>query len=318
MPFAVGKRLFATVRGGCQADWRFGLETAGEAIQDVGMYRPIFALVLVPALALAAAPVGYAQATGYLKKSSRPTLYQPLNLLDGREITAWCSTSGDPLADSITFGFKAPVRIDEVRVYTGNGFDDDSFKQFARAKKFILKTPTGETSFTVSDHRGLQPVTLNPPLTSARFELDIVDTYPPEDPEQPICVTDVVFFSGGKPLNGPWLTQKLKFDRQRAPFLGTWFAGYPGAADRFLSFFFDSSFHYSYEPFDPANNPHAFSGKYQPSTKRIVLEIPGKGRVSAAVKFGRAKDDSGHSYRTLTLSGKGLPADLEGTFREKP
>ena len=35
-----------------------------------------------------AAPVGYAQASGYFKKDSRPSLYQPLNLLDGREATS--------------------------------------------------------------------------------------------------------------------------------------------------------------------------------------------------------------------------------------
>ena len=52
-----------------------------------------FMLVLaVPSVALAA-PVGYAQATGYYKQSSRPTLYQPLNLLDGRETTGCMSVT---------------------------------------------------------------------------------------------------------------------------------------------------------------------------------------------------------------------------------
>ena len=282
------------------------------------MYRPLLLLAVVPAVALAAAPVGYAQATGYYKKDSRPTLYQPLNLLDGREITAWCSTSGDPLADALTFGFKGRVKIDEVRVYTGNGFDADSFKSFARARKFVLKGPVGETSFSVSDTRGQQAVAINPPLDGARFELDIVDTYPPEDPEQPVCVTDVVFYSNGKPLNGPWLTQKLKYDRQRAPLLGTWFGGYEGAADKFLSFFFDNEFRYSYEPYDPANNPHAFNGKYAVSGNRITFELPGKGKVVAVVRRGTKKDEAGHTIRTIKLEGKDLPADLQGEFRDHP
>src|SRR5215471_20290733 len=80
-----------------------------------------------------ATPIGYAQATGYYKKDTRPTLYQPLNLLDGREITCWCSTSSDPLAETLTFGFKDMAKIDEIRIYTGNGFDDRTFQEFSRA-----------------------------------------------------------------------------------------------------------------------------------------------------------------------------------------
>jgi hypothetical protein len=282
------------------------------------MYRLLLPVAVFPALALAAAPVGYAQATGYFKKDSRPTLYQPLNLLDGREITAWCSTSADPFAETLTFGFKGRVKIDEVRVYTGNGFDEDSFKTYARGKKFVLKGPVGETSFTVSDHRGQQAVALNPPLEGARFELDVVDTYPPEDPESPVCMSDVVFYYNGKPLNGPWLTQKLKYDRQRAPLLGTWFGGYAGAADKFLSFFFDSDFRYSYEPYDPANNPHAFNGKYEVAGNRVSFEIPGKGKVVATVHRGKAQDEAGHTIHTIKLEGKDLPADLQGEFRDRP
>ena len=108
-------------------------------------------VLALPAVSLAAAPqIGYAQATGYFKRDTRPTLYQPLNLLDGREATAWCSPTADPLSEQITFGFKEPAKIDEVRVYTGNGFDDSTWKDFAKAKKFSLKGPTGGTKFTVN------------------------------------------------------------------------------------------------------------------------------------------------------------------------
>src|SRR6476619_3162807 len=92
-------------------------------------------VAVIAALPAFAGPIGYAQATGYFKKDSRPTLYQPLNLLDGRESTAWCSPTGDPLSEKLTFGFKGPVTIDEVRVYTGNGFDEATFTDFGRAKK---------------------------------------------------------------------------------------------------------------------------------------------------------------------------------------
>jgi hypothetical protein len=273
--------------------------------------------LLASSVALAAAPVGYAQATGYLKKASRPTLYQPLNLLDGREITSWCSPTADPLAEYLTFGFKGPVQVDEIRVYTGNGFDEGSFHQYARAKKFLIKGPTGETSFTVADQRGLQAVSLNPPLSGARFVMEILDTYPPEDPESPVCVTDVVFYSNGKPLNGSWLTQKLKYDRARAPVLGTWFAGYPGAADHFLSFFFDKTYRFSYQPFDPEEQGKSFGGKYEVNGNRVTLEVPGKGRVSGVLKHSKSVQE-GQTTRALSLKGSNLPPELSGDYRDHP
>ena len=46
------------------------------------------ALATMVAAPVSAGSIGYAQATGYFKKESRPTLYQPLNLLDARDATA--------------------------------------------------------------------------------------------------------------------------------------------------------------------------------------------------------------------------------------
>ena len=44
----------------------------------------------------------------------------------------WHTTS-DPLNEELTFGFKGATKIDEIRVYTGNGFDENTWQQFARA-----------------------------------------------------------------------------------------------------------------------------------------------------------------------------------------
>src|SRR5262249_45151494 len=150
----------------------------------------------------------------------------------------------------LTFGFKDMAKIDEVRIYTGNGFDDRTFQDFSRAKKLVLKAPTGARTIMLADHRGLQAVAVNPPLAGAQFMLEIVEEFPAEDPEMPVCITDVIFYSDGKPLNGSWLTQRLKYDKGQAPLLGTWFAGPEGAPDRFLSFFFDGTYRLVFQPFD--------------------------------------------------------------------
>jgi hypothetical protein len=262
--------------------------------------------------------VGYAQATGYFKRESRPTQYQPLNLLDSREGTAWCARGADHLADVLSFGFKDTAKVDEVRVYTGNGFDDATFKSFGRAKKLTLKTLSGGSTFQVDDRRGLQAVTLSPPLVGARFTLEVLDTYAADDVEMPVCITDIVFYSDGKPLNGTWLTPKLKYDRHRAAILGTWYGGFEGAADRFLSFYFDETYRYVHEPLDPDAKGKSFTGSYEVSGSHIVMNVPGKGKVVADLRRERRVDDNGSVHHTLALEGAGLPRELTEVFRDSP
>lgn len=262
-----------------------------------------------------AGPIGYAQATGYFKKDSRPTLYQPLNLLDARNNTAWCSTGADPLDDTLVFGFKGSARVEEIRITTGNNFDEATFKDFQRAHKLELKGLRDGRKFSVADQRGPQSVPINPPLEASRLTLEVLEAYPAEDPEVPVCITDIVFISEGKPLNGPWMSPKLKYDKAVQPLLGTWFGGYPGAPDRFLSFFYDGTYRYSYEPFDQARDkPKEISGSYDATPSRLTLELPGKGKVNARVTRDKLKGDKGTG---LTLEGD-LPQELRTTFRSVP
>jgi hypothetical protein len=274
------------------------------------LFGAVAVLFALPALA---GPIGYAQATGYFKQDSRPTLYQPLNLLDGRDATAWCSPTADPLNELLTFGFNQPVRVDELKITTGNNFDESHWNQFARAHKFAIKTGKQTQTFTVEDVRGPQTIALKAALVGSRFRVEVLDQFPAEDPDQPVCVTDFVFMSEGKPLNGPWLTTKLKYDKYEAQVMGTWYAGFAGAPDRFLSFNFDGTWHYSYEPFDEARaQPKKLEGGYDISAARLTLELGGKKKP---LKFTKDVNKSGGS--TLTLEGE-LPDDLKAAWRSTP
>lgn len=282
---------------------------------------PLAALLGAPALG--APGVGYATSPGYYKKDSRPTLYQPLNLLDARELTVWCSRSSDAQEDPIRFGLRGPATIDEIRVYTGNGTDDDTFQEFSRAKKLSLKGPTRGTSFTLADQRGLQAITLNPPIQGEQFTLEILDAYTSDDPESPVCLTDVVFYSDGKPLNGNWLTQKLKYDKARAQVLGTWYAGYKGAPDRYLSFFFDGTYRFLHDPIEKKRGmrERSFSGDYEVRGNTVVLQVPGKGRVVGKLSVERAgaqgEFEDSPPLRSITFDGKDTPDDLKLPYRDQ-
>ncbi|MDP1828614.1 MAG: hypothetical protein Q8L48_35435 [Archangium sp.] len=273
----------------------------------------VFALAATVAAPVSAAGIGYAQATGYFKKDTRPTLYQPLNLLDGRDITAWCSTTSDPLNELLTFGFNGAVRIEELRINSGNNFDANTWNDYGRARKVVIRSGKQSQTVSIEDVRGAQSVQLNPPMLGSRFTIEVLDHYPAEDPDAPVCVTDIVFVSEGKPLNGPWLTTRLKFDKSTAGVMGTWYAGFEGTPDRFLSLNFDGTFRYSYEPFDTTRNKEkVVQGTYDVSASRLVFEIGGK---KHGVKY--SKDPGKKAGHTLTFDGE-LPEDLKGNWRSLP
>jgi hypothetical protein len=268
---------------GCQGAGR-GLENAPgpEYGPRIAMRSQLLLLLFGLSSAAHAAPpeLGYAQASNYFKKDARPTQYQPLNLVDGRESTAWCSSSADPLVERLTFGFKDEVRVDEVRVYTGNGADEEAWKTFARAKKLAVKGQGGGATLNLRDERGLQSVALKTPLTGVEFSVEVLDLFPADDFDQPTCISDVVFYSEGKPLNGGWLAPKLKYDRTLSPLLGTWYAGSPRAPTHFLSLYVDGTWRYAYEPWDAPRDARQLAGTYDVSGSGVTLNLPDGAKLS--------------------------------------
>jgi hypothetical protein len=297
------------------------LERSKQADPECQVMRhlPVLAsvLVLVSAPRVLASPppnVGYAQASDYLDKETRPQVYTPLNVLDGRDATVWCASDQQGTRARMTIGFKGVASLDEVRVYTGNGSTRDSFKSYARAKKITLEGKNGARNFTLEDKRGLQTVPLNPPITGGWVTLEVKDTYPGSEPEIPACLTDVVFYSGGKPLNGTKLAPVMKYNARMAPLLGTWFAGHEGAPDRFLSFYVDGTYHFVYEPLS-GEEPTMVAGGFRASSSRLSLELPKKGRIS--VRFTRAEAEGSPGGYTLTLEGN-LPDEWKTPYRSQP
>lgn len=275
---------------------------------------PLVCLLLAPSAALAAPPApGYAQADDYLEKDSHPERHAPLNLLDGRDTTAWCATGGQ--AGPVTIGFKEAVTVDEVRVYTGDGTSRESFKARARAKKLTLTSVDAARSLTVEDKRGLQAVPLGSPLSGTRFTLEVADRFPGAQDDAPVCVTDLVFYSEGKPLNGTFLASRFKYDARLAPLLGTWFGGHEGAPERFLSFYVDGTWRFDLAPLEDGE-PTSATGAYTVSGSRLTLDVPKKGKVTVRFERTAAKDGE-KTGATLALDGA-LPEEWGRTFRGQP
>ncbi|QQR48313.1 hypothetical protein JKA73_24760 [Myxococcus xanthus] len=286
-----------------------GLEPRSRGDQRCGDMRRLLLASLLSATAASAAPnvpPGYVQASDWLDRTSQPERYGPLNVLDGRDSTAWC-VSGDAPA-SFTFGFKDIVTVDEVRVYTGDGSDRAAFKARARARKLTLTGIKEARSVRVEDKRGLQVVPLKPGLRGARFTLEVSERFPGAKDDAPVCVTDIVFYAGGKALNGTWLAPKLRYNGRLAPLLGTWFGGLKGAPHRFLSFYLDGTYSLTEEPLEGEVST-TVSGAYTLSGEKLSLDVPPHGRVT--VRFPRG-DSEGTRPPDASLAFDGPVAEAWG------
>ncbi len=270
-------------------------------------------LLATAATAATTSPPGYAQAPSYLDKDGQPERYVPLHLLDGRDTTAWCASGEAPAR--VVIGFKDVVSVDEVRVYTGDGTERSAFKARARARKLTLTVVDASRGLTVEDKRGLQAVPLKTPLLGARFILEVVERFPGATGDAPVCITDLVFYSGGKALNGTWLAPRMKYDARLAPLLGTWFGGLEGAPDRFLSFYVDGTYRFTREPLE-GGGPSSVTGTYRVSGTRLTLDVPKRGRVT--VRLERGEPGGGQTPgATLEVEGP-VKEDWGQAFRGQP
>jgi hypothetical protein len=270
----------------------------------------VFALVTVSARA--APSVGWVRATGQLDAST-PARYTPLNLLDGVASTVWCSRSADSLSESVAFGFSEPVTLTRLEVTTGNAATSETFHAFSRVRKLLLRGPDATATLTLEDRLGPQSVQLAKPLRGKNFTLEVLDAFSAEDPLSPVCLADVLPFSGTTDLAGPGLRKRLSYQAGRAEVLGPWYAGPEGAPDRTLTFFLDGSWRSL--PEGPGAKGKSLSGTWWTKSGAVWLAIPGMGKVDARPHFTPQKDAAGKPVVTLTLDGP--VGELKQVYRDR-
>lgn len=274
-------------------------------------------LLLVSLFAPAAASaggVGYARASSQLKSDTKASLFTPLNVLDGRENTVWCEgADGDGVGESILVGFRGPTAIDEVRITTGDARDEASFKAHGRVKGLDIKTSESSHSFVVVDNQEAQSFKFEKSIEVERLTLEIGAATKGEGEEaSATCLADVVFLSKGKPINGTWLESKLRYEKGRATMMGTWYGGPTGARDKFLDFYSDGTWHYSFRPFDPEIKRIEIGGDYAFDGSHLRMKMPGKGWVDLRT---RPFEKDGTSYLEVEEKAE---KTLAGKWTDKP
>ncbi|HCF61441.1 MAG TPA: hypothetical protein DFS52_26015 [Myxococcales bacterium] len=275
--------------------------------------------LLLPASALAKGAFGYARASSQLEHDSRPARYQPLNMVDGRAATSWCEGArGDGVGQRIVVGFQAPVSIDEVRVTNGEASSRQAFKANNRVRVLTLSNELARHTVTLSDTQRPQEIKLGKPLEGERFVVEIQEVFRGEGEANATCLTDVVFVSGGKPLSGPSLAGKLGDRNGAVALMGSWYSGLEGAPERFLDLYFDKTFRYRYQPFDPEEPGEEIRGEFAFDGKQLRLKPSGKEWVeaSAALKAEESKD--GLPRARLVIAAERLDGSLARSWSDRP
>ncbi len=266
----------------------------------------------------AAAPVGWVKATSTYKSDSRPTLYQPLLLLDGRQNTAWCAgVPGDGVGETVTVGFKGVATIDELRIATGDGKDEETWKAHNRVRKLVVHEERFNREIILADNRELQSYKFDPPIEGERLFFEIAAVYRGSAEGAVTCLSDIVFVNNGKPIDGPFLADKLGYDRGRAQVMNMWASGPEGTPEKFLSLYYDGTFHFRYVPIDPDVQGKRLSGEYRYEGGRLLLKYPGADWIDAKAKRERIGREDGSVVARLLLRNPALARELQGTYVDK-
>jgi hypothetical protein len=261
------------------------------------------------------ATVGWIRADGYARQETRPTLYWPANLLDGRDASVWCIDGGPDAArrQRIRIGFKGQVEVDRVRIATGDSRTAAGFAENNRVVRLVFDDGRFRRTVNLTDERGLQDVQLSPPIRGRHVDVILTEVAGEGDLT---CMTTVLFYEGRRALNGPWMGRSLKYDRDKARLLGVWATGPQGAPERFLSVFLDGTFRYSYTPHDPTVEGFSVTGAYRFVGGRLQLQIRGQWRPLDARRV-EGRDELGEPFVHLEISDADPEiASMEGTWWE--
>ncbi len=254
----------------------------------VPVLRP---LVLLPLLALplcarAAPPVEalYARSNGDLAENERPGKYVGLNVLDGKPGTVWCS-AGTGQDATLEVQFLRSVTIEKLEVASGHQAGGQ-FKAFGRPRRIEVIEGDMAHPMELADRAGRQTLEFDPPLSSDRLIFKFKSGYRGE--HRHICIADLVFLHGNKPLNGAKQNPIGKGGAEKRPLLDAWTSGPAYARNRELVLGLGDTYRFSYLPSEDSDAPVQKTGPWRIEGGAVQLK-DGKEWVLVELE----KDDAG-------------------------
>jgi hypothetical protein len=248
-------------------------------------------------LSASAGEILYVKSNGDFQARSHPGRYSAMNILDDDKSTVWCSRGTGKDAE-IEVVFSEQAHIEKMSVATGNQQSDATYKSFNRVRRMAVSEGDMVHTVELEDKPGSQTLSFDPTLATDRLVLKLTAGYRGTG-KRHTCISDIVFYKGGRPLNGKQLKSHVKKIRKSIGFLDTWVSGPEYARDRELVFGVSGTYRFLYIPNDPQETALRKTGAWRLEGKNPAIRVGDKW-VPVKVK----RDDAGRVIKLKLEEGK--------------
>jgi hypothetical protein len=257
-------------------------------VQIIWLFAPLTA---------SAGEVLYTRSNGDFQQRSHPGRYSALNILDDDTSTVWCS-SGTGKDAEIEVVFSEKVHIEKMGMATGNQQSDNSFQSFNRVRRMAVSEGDMVHTVELEDKQGAQTLNFDPALATDRLVLKLKAGYRGSG-KRHTCISDIVFYKGGRPLNGKQLKGHVRKGKKVIGFLDTWVSGPDYARDRELVFGVSGTYRFLYIPNDLQETPLRRTGNWRMDGKNPAIKMGAKW-IPVKVK----RDDAGRVQKLKVEEGQ--------------
>jgi len=254
-------------------------------------------LLLFTPLSASAAEVLYVKSNGDFQARSHPGRYSALNMLDDDPSTVWCS-SGTGKGAEIEVVFSEKAHIEKMSMATGNQKSDATYQSFNRVRRMAVSEGDMVHTVELEDKPGSQTLRFDPTLASDRLVLKLKAGYRGSG-KRHTCISDIIFYKGGRPLNGKQLRGHIKKSKKVLSFLDTWVSGPDYARDRELVFGVSGTCRFLYIPNDLQETAMRRTGNWRVEGENPAIKMGDKW-IPVKVK----RDDAGRVIKLKVEEGK--------------
>ena len=217
--------------------------------------------------------------------------------VDDDPSTVWCSAGTGKEAE-IEVVFTGQAHIEKMTVATGNQKNDKTYQSFNRVRQMVVSEDDMVHTVELEDKQGSQTLNFDPTLATNRLVLKLKAGFRGSG-KRHTCISDIVFYKGGRPLNGKHLKAHVKRSKKQVAFLDTWVSGPDNARDRELIFGVSGTYRFLYIPNDPQETDIRKTGSWRMQGKNPTIKVGGKW-VPVKVK----RDDAGQVIKLKVEEGQ--------------
>ena len=274
----------------------------------------LFAAASVPAAAASdgRASVAFVEATS--ERDDGKPASSMWNVTDDNNGTEWCSAPTAPGKQAINYTFDDNVVVTHVGLMLPHG-KDGTDKRVRRPKRVMVADVEHRVEVNLKDTGDLQLLELSEPARGRRVVVEILETYPGEKDDSPVCLAEVSLRNKNRELTGDVAARARALNTPSRRLLHEWHDDL-SAPSRTLIFNVDGTFTYRYAPLLEERAPSKVKGKWLADGDTVALEVGGKSYLMKTT-LTKVADEGGTTVE-LALSGDGPDKSMAASFRPAP